>query len=997
MRRSTLPDAGVMVKSHPIFLRILVSLMILVTVELSIFSAVVVSTNVIGQASDSSRRIIEDELDTRATFIESTMLNTWANVGPYMDEVNALVQDELADGTITYDELGTSCERTDALLADAANVLLRMLRTNRVNGVYLVLCTQDLADANGGAATRDVPGVCFLDQDPLSSYGEKNDDVLIERSPASVVACTGISTAASWSTQFHISAADGASSDYIREPYAKGREHGADAEWIDLGYWGASQRLEGDDRPMVTYSVPLLLPDGTAYGVLGVSLTQEYVESLMPADELADDGSGSYFMGQGDAAGDGPTEVYFATGDAGWTDATDVADGAAPSGRFVSMRALDVYGANAPYGDTSWVLGCAVPTSTVKARADQIYDAFRTVAVSLLVVGVVGGLVVSYLIQRPVSKLREQLASMDGTSAIALNPTGIAEIDALSGEIERLNREVAVNAERFSKTIRMASEGLGSFQLDEATGVVTVSDGFFEVFGSDRKPDAGVMTVREFDEFLDGLSRRAIEVESGEEDIYEIPHGAKSRYVRLRIAREGQVRFGLAEDVTQTVLRNRMLVYERDHDALTGLYNRRAFHGRMSQLLDNQERSFTHAALLMMDLDNLKLVNDTYGHAAGDAYIRAAARTIASVATGSALCARISGDEFNVFFFGDDPEEIDGRIDALRDAFASSSIVVGDNERRSVRVSVGVARYPEDAHSYESLLRFADSAMYVAKRTRKGSFADFDISRYRGEQDVRRRRDALVGLIDHRMVHFDFQPIVDARTGDLFAYEALMRPEHEAFAGPMDVLSTARMEGKLGQVEDLLVPAAIASYYEHRREGRIAAGVRLFFNTISDQRLSPAALEGLHELYEACGADRRDLVMEVTEEYALDFEAWADKVSDFVGHGGGIAIDDYGTGYNGNKTLLHIMPDYIKVDIEITKNIDENRDKQSIMEYVVGFAHERGKLVVAEGVETEDEVRECIRLGADLLQGYFVARPATIPPVVTDDVRRAIVALQSRP
>ena len=168
-------------------------------------------------------------------------------------------------------------------------------------------------------------------------------------------------------------------------------------------------------------------------------------------------------------------------------------------------------------------------------------------------------------------------------------------------------------------------------------------------------------------------------------------------------------------------------------------------------------------------------------------------------------------------------------------------------------------------------------------------------------------------------------------------------------------------------------------------------------NTISDQRLSPAALEGLHELYEACGADRRDLVMEVTEEYALDVEAWADKVADFVGHGGGIAIDDYGTGYNGDKTLLHIMPDYIKVDIEITKNINENCDKQSIMEYVVGFAHERGKLVVAEGVETEDEVRECIRLGADLLQGYFVARPATIPPVITEDVRRAIAALQSRP
>ncbi|MGN0060722.1 MAG: EAL domain-containing protein, partial [Coriobacteriales bacterium] len=136
-----------------------------------------------------------------------------------------------------------------------------------------------------------------------------------------------------------------------------------------------------------------------------------------------------------------------------------------------------------------------------------------------------------------------------------------------------------------------------------------------------------------------------------------------------------------------------------------------------------------------------------------------------------------------------------------------------------------------------------------------------------------------------------------------------------------------------------------------------------------------------------------DAVMEVTEEDAIDYGLWESKVAPFIARGGKVALDDYGSGYNSEKVLLHISPNYIKVDISIVHNIDVSADKRAIMKYIVNFAHQRDKLVIAEGVETEDEVRTCIQLGADLLQGYYLARPAALPPTLTDDQRRTILAM----
>lgn len=977
---------------HSIFLRVLVPLMALVAIEVVIMLCTVALTNVVADSSQNTRDIVSGKLAARATYLQSTMANDWMNISEYVNRSNKIVEEQVESGAIRKDELGQDDAANDALLAELSRTTLNMMRASCSTGAYLVLNTQDLDQTNQSGQRRNLPGIYLRDLDPLSRPTASDTDILIERSPATVIEKLGIATDRGWNSRFDFSTADTPYYPFLYEPFEKALHADGAYSWSDLGYWSSSAGIFEENRPTITYSVPLMLSDGTVYGVLGIDITDAYLETLLPADELAKDGTGSYFVGVASPQDEDALEGCISSGKLGCETATD--DGRSVkidrASNYVDTIPLKNYSSNAPYDETTWVIGCAVPTATIDERATQIQLAFTIAAAAVLAVGIVGSLLVAFTILRPMRRLEHALAGTDGSDVVALPRTGIREVDGLSREVERLSCDIVEYGQRFSKTIQMATESLGSFQADEATGTLYISDGFFEVFGMKAPVKPEEMTVAALDAFLEKLAKHSVEAEAGiDGEVFEIASGDDRRYVRLRVAQDGTVRYGLAEDITQLVLRERMLLFERDHDALTGMLNRKAFQNAMAPLLEKGGQTFSRAALLMMDLDNLKLVNDSYGHAVGDEYIKTAADTIVDTLPKHALCARISGDEFNVFVYGNTREEVRSHIIALRDAFSSAAIDIGRHERRSVRISAGISWYPEDSTSYESLLRFADSAMYVAKSRHKGTFENFDMKNYRGEEELRIKREALVVLLEQKLLHYVFQPIVEAKTARIYAYEALMRPDHEAFKSPLDVLSTARLERKLNQVEELAVPLAIQTFIAHRATGKIGPHTKLFFNTIANQSLPAAAIEALAD--HALPAS--DTVMEVTEEDAIDYGLWKSKVAPFAARGGKIALDDYGSGYNSEKVLLHISPDYIKVDISIVHNIDASADKRSIMKYIVNFAHQRDKLVIAEGVETEDEVRTCIQLGADLLQGYYLAQPAALPPTLTDEQRRAILAM----
>ena len=234
-------------------------------------------------------------------------------------------------------------------------------------------------------------------------------------------------------------------------------------------------------------------------------------------------------------------------------------------------------------------------------------------------------------------------------------------------------------------------------------------------------------------------------------------------------------------------------------------------------------------------------------------------------------------------------------------------------------------------------------------------------------------------MLREELVTYHFQPIVSARTGEIMAYEALMRVDLPTIHSPMKVMRLAKEEHCLHDIERITLFKSAQAYLDLEDSGLVPPNRLLFVNSIASQYLNDG------ETAEFCRRFHRLLpqcVTEITEEEELDISILRRK-RDFPGGSTIFALDDYGSGYNSEVTLLALSPHYIKVDLSIIRDIDTDPNKQQIVSNIVHYAHQRNMEIIAEGLETASEVRKVIELGVDLLQGYFLAVPAAIPKAVS--------------
>ena len=421
--------------------------------------------------------------------------------------------------------------------------------------------------------------------------------------------------------------------------------------------------------------------------------------------------------------------------------------------------------------------------------------------------------------------------------------------------------------------------------------------------------------------------------------------------------------------------------HERDYDTLTDLYNRRAFRRICAEFFCSPEK-LGHAALLMFDLDNLKQINDTFGHDWGDEYIRRTGECFAKNAPARTVCARISGDEFNALFYGyNDQDTLRADICALKAALEQSVVQLPSGRELRVSVSGGVAWYPESSTNLITLRKYADFAMYQVKHSRKGELLEFDPEVYRTSLQERRCHEEFRRLINEELVTYHFQPIIDAKDGSVFAYEALMRVDLPTLHSPADVLRLAREENCLHEVERITFFRASSAYQALENAGKVVPSALLFVNSIASQYLTPDELSEYSARYASI---LPRIVIEITEEEGLDPKALRIKQT-IPGSSGAFALDDYGSGYSNERSLLELSPNYIKIDLSIIRSIDTDANKRQIVSNTVSYAHQRGMKVVAEGLETADEVRTVLSLGVDLLQGFFLAMPQAEPGSASEE------------
>ncbi len=986
-----------------VFNNIFATMMLVMVVELLLAVVSMLAVNVTGKLDENAKDLLTMRVRNRASYVQEILRNA-EDLGQLSEQINATTQQLLQSGDISLDTLDNSSEQSDALLVTLAPQLLDTLRAKQVTGIFIMLNTHDLDTCEVG---KKMPGIYLRDLDPDARPSERNSDLLLERASATVVKKLGIGTDKGWQPAFPYQG--NTKGGILRTVFQTAYKSGASLSAESYGRWTInSYCLAGDDRHAIAYSMPLILPDGTVYGVVGVELLTEYLKTKLPFTELDEDKAGTYFIV---TTTDALTDSVFTLRKT-VTSGEDLVAADAPLGvlncrrgedgnwlelngkrYYMVLEPLQVYNRNAPFAGEKWFLAGTMEQSVLLVFSDRVRKVLLVTIVVTLVLSVLGSLLISARLASPIDHLyREVIDAQEKKIFPHLSRTAIREVDRFAETITQLNKELVTNSTKFLRIMDMASVEIGGYELRTDTGSVFVTDNFFSLLGM-PEIQGEQLSVRRFEEVLKGIREKNACAHTAEGDeLLTIRQPDRVRYIMLRSTIEGHAKIGLAEDVTTNVLERKRIEHERDYDILTGLYNRQAFNRVCTELFAAPERMGV-AALLMMDLDNLKHINDTYGHDWGDQYIRRTGQCLRENTPAGTVCARLSGDEFLVLFHGyRSRDAVREKIEYLSKAMQQNVALLPSGNALHISLSGGIAWYPDDGQDWETLKKYADFAMYQVKHAEKGRVEEFDIGVYNREAYAERTRREFRQLLSNAQVFYCFQPIFSARSGRVIAYEALMRSDLPTLRSPATIMKLAREQGALYEIERITFTKALETFDSLCRAGSVSGDAMLFVNSIANACLSHEDGKYINNhWHELC----RRMVVEITEEEEIDYEA-LERKRNAPGFSGMFALDDYGSGYSNENTLLQLAPRFVKVDITIIRGIDTSPDKQQILRNVVAYAHPRSMKIVAEGVETAAELRTVIELGADLLQGYFLARPAIVPGAIAPEAAAIIGELQRR-
>ena len=429
------------------------------------------------------------------------------------------------------------------------------------------------------------------------------------------------------------------------------------------------------------------------------------------------------------------------------------------------------------------------------------------------------------------------------------------------------------------------------------------------------------------------------------------------------------------QDISERREMAQRLEYLIDHDFLTGLANRRRFEHELSREVERVARYGAPGAVLVIDLDNFKEVNDTFGHMAGDDLLKGAAGAVRHRIRQTDLLARIGGDEFGVLLPQADADQAQIAADGIVKALGRHVAVLGDQSIR-VTASVGLAMF--DRLSAAEVLARADVAMYEAKQAGRNRFALYSPLRGSGGPVSARQAEAehlRRALQDDRFVLYG-QPILDLRESEVSQYEVLLRLRGEEGGEPLTpstFLYVAERFGLIQAIDGWVVGRAIELIAENERAGRpLVLHVNISGKSIGDPRV--AAL--IESALTTAGIDPSRLVIELTETAAManieEAKAFAHRLR---ARGCRLALDDFGAGFGSFYYLKSLPFDYLKIDGDLIRGLAASRMDQLVVGAIVGVARGMGKKTVAEFVSDDETVRLLEKAGVDYAQGYHVGRP----------------------
>jgi diguanylate cyclase (GGDEF)-like protein/PAS domain S-box-containing protein len=640
-----------------------------------------------------------------------------------------------------------------------------------------------------------------------------------------------------------------------------------------------------------------------------------------------------------------------------------------------------------------------VSQSATAARLESITSSGLLYTGLAIVVGTLLARLMAARLTRRLTHLREVADTVrTGNMQVRASTSGVDELghlarafnfmlDALSlraGKEHEL--QLALQAEKDLAQVTLASIGDAVITTD-AAGRVTFLNAVAERYVGWGREEAAGRPIADIFHVIEGmLENGALAHPAGQAVLcdrqgkeYRIEESAAPIFSQEGVLLGGVLVF---RDVTEKHKVQQKLQWQAGHDALTGLPNRLLLADRFSRAIDKARRNSSLLAVCVLDLDQFKPINDTYGHETGDQLLIQVAERLLNNLRGIDTLSRLGGDEFVILF-----EDLEDTL-ALQTPLArileslSSPFTLGELHI-NVSASIGVTVYPPDNSDADTLIRHADQAMYLAKQAGRNQICWFDVNNDRyvqqSHQIVSRVREAL----QQGQLALYYQPKINMRSGEILGMEALLRwiHPHKGLIPPGDFLPQVEHSPLIVDIGEWVLETALQQALAWRAAGRQWS---VSVNIAARHIQAPGFVEQLKTILQRYPqAPAHLLEIEILETVALnDVEQARALILEVQQLGIDFSLDDFGTGYSSLKYLKRLPVSILKIDQGFVRDILDDKDDRALVNAVIGLASAFNRKVIAEGVETWQHAELLLELGCELGQGYGIARPMPAAQVI---------------
>lgn len=908
-----------------------------------------------------------------------------------------LVYDHFGEvNTLTNDQYLSTQQRRQRFEVDQeiATALIDMTQNMNVSGGFVIL------DGNPQDETTAKEIFYITDNNPdLSS--RKRNDIMVEAGSLELARSLQLTTNSSWQPNFYLA------EEPLSQIYRKVRQGVHDNPSMvnsDLGCWSDIYRTSRNSADVISYVIPLISSDQeTFYGVVGIIIELNYFAKLLLDEPEFKDNQTSFGLAKLEKV-EGERYTFRSIFTKGFhkniilkNQQIVLADERANQletenpiyvvetknynhSVVASFLPVKQYSPISPYAEEQWYLLNIINESSLFYQSTDIEHRITLLFIASLVVQAIGYFLISFFSSRAVSSLIQRIKAITPASNKIPIKSSIEEAQQIIATIQSLNLDIADSASRMEQIFNIADIAIGAIEASSRSNQVRVMGKAYEMLKIEKEfAKQPFMNKEQFDQAFTKFVSEATPVtnyfpaiDQFDTNIYQTTNvDQEVVYLSIHMKTTQTKRLTIVIDETKKINAIQQVEFERDHDSLTGLLSREAFRQAVQQRL---ERPLEKAVMIMWDLDNLKYINDTYGHNVGDQYIQQMANTLRTVNLPNMLLSRISGDEFFAFASDfDSRRQILEVLEQAKQRLLATTIRLADGIEIKIRATTGLAWYDQGSNQLENLFKHADFAMYSAKNSEKGSIKEFDFKEYQSDYILFSAKEELNEFIEQKQVRFAFQPIVQAKTGRVFGYEILMRPLSDKLKTVTDVLRLAKSQSKLLQIEELTWFCGLEQVSQKLEQFGQA---KIFINSIPNTILEQNKREELEHKY---GSLLERVVIEMIELEQTNLDYLAMKQGYKKNWECQIALDDYGAGYNSESVLLAMSPDYIKIDMAIIRNINQDPQRQKLVANIVDYARTKQIKTIAEGIETKAEKATAIKLGVDYLQGYYIGRPEFEP------------------